>query len=217
MVINTPISPLVCKIFVAEQWAYTLKKWRAQEDWGPSPGGPRKPFQKRFLHEQKELLCGIDGYWQFKVRLRDAVTFCLFSVSKSMFDCIAVHWMSMGVELPSFHSDPPEGDLKLSSIQWTSMILSFNRALQNFRYFITRLSWWIPAALSCNVNLTYCKQDRSDTVSLHPALEVDDQSDIDQSFLGCVVSALNLKWFTDPIFLLMIASKYHTEKKGSNE
>ena len=145
---NTLISPLLCKIFVAEQWAYTLKKWRAQEDWGPSPGGPRKPFQKRFLHEQKELLCGIDGYWQFKVRLKDAVTFCLFSVSKSMFDCIAVHWMSMGVELPSFHSDPPEEDLKLSSIQWTSMILSFNQALQNFRYFITMLFWWISAALS---------------------------------------------------------------------
>jgi len=51
-------------------------------------------------------------------------------------------------------------------------------------------------------------QDRSDTVSLHPALEVDDQSDIDQSFLGCVVSALNLKWFTDPIFLLMIAKVF---------
>ena len=63
-----------------------MKIWRAQEDWGSSPGGPRKPLQKRFLHEQKELLCGIDGHWQFKVRLRDAATFCLFSAFKSMFD-----------------------------------------------------------------------------------------------------------------------------------
>ena len=87
-----------------------------------------------------------------------------------------------------------------------SFLQSSTSKFQVFYYYAVLMN------ISCfelNVNLPYWKQDRSDTVSLHPALEVDDQSDIDQSFLGCVVSALNLKWFTDPIFLLMIASKYH--------